>query len=70
MTRLDELWEEAEMWLDGIEKTVVHRCYSERSLAGVRSIQCDIRKHLVWLDEALLEIEMRAAALVRAANGE
>ena len=57
---VDELWYELEMWFDGIEGMVSNRCYSERSMAGARSIQFAVAGHLKWIDEALLEIEMRA----------
>ena len=60
---IDELWQEAEMWLDGIEDMLSHRCYSEHSLTGIRAIQLDVRKHLAWIDHALLEIEGRGTAL-------
>ena len=58
---IDELWQEAEMWLDGIEDTLAHRCYSEHSMTGIRYIQLEARKHLAWIDRLLLEIEVRAA---------
>ena len=56
---IDELEQEIEMWLDGIEDTLSHRCYPEHSMTGVRAIQLDVRKHLAWIDRALLEIEAR-----------
>ena len=59
---VDELWAEAEMWLNGIEDTLAHRCYQERSMTGVRAIQLDVRKHLTWVDRVLLEIEVRGNA--------
>ena len=58
---IEELWQEAEMWLDGIEDTLAHRCYPEHSMTGIRAIQLDVRKHLAWIDGALLEIEVRNA---------
>ena len=57
---IDELWREVEMWFDGIEAMLSHRCYQPRSLAGARSIQFAIAGHLKWIDQALLEIEVRA----------
>jgi len=56
------IWEEIEMWFDGIEGMLSHRCYQPHSMAGVRSIQFSVAGHLKWIDEALLEIEERREA--------
>lgn len=55
----ESLWNDVEIWFDGIEDTLSHRCYPERSLVGIRAIQLDVRKHLAWIDRALIEIWSR-----------
>lgn len=55
----DELWTEAEMWLDAIEDMISHRCYPEHSATGMKNIQLDIRRHLARVDYLLLVIEAR-----------
>ena len=62
---IDELWQEAETWLDGIADTVSHRCYREYSMIGARAILIEVRKHLTWIDRVLLEIEIRRAGKTR-----
>jgi len=61
----EEFWQEAETWLDGVANMVSHRCYQEHSMVGIRAIQRDVRKHLTWIDEALLQIELREAKSVK-----
>lgn len=61
---IEELEQEIEMWFDGIEDTLSNRCYPEHSRTGVRAIQLDVRKHLAWIDRALLEIEVRSIQAV------
>ena len=60
MVTTDKLWQDAEMWLDGVADTVSHRCYREHSMIGVQAILIDVRKHLVWVDRVLMEIGMRS----------
>jgi len=62
---VDELWKEVEMWLDGIEDMLSHRCYRPHSMAGVLSIKTAISGHLAWIDEALLEVEARRLRLAK-----
>lgn len=62
MTDIDKivyegLWNDVEGWFDGIEDMLSHRCYQPRSLTGIRATQLDVRKHLTWIDDMLLEIE-------------
>lgn len=64
MTDLDkmtdnEIWEQIEDCFYGMYKDVEYRCYSEHSMTGARHIQHLVRKHLAWIDRALLEIEAR-----------
>jgi len=58
---IEELEREIEMWFDGIEDILSHRCYQPHSMIGIRHIQLQVRKHLAWIDRALLEIEVRYA---------
>jgi len=57
---IDELWEEIELWFEGIEGTVGGRSYGEHSATGVRYVELQVRKHLTYIDRLLLEIEGRA----------
>ena len=64
MTKLDEMtndeiWEQIEECFYDMHKDVANRCYPEHSTSGARHIQFLVRRHLVWIDRALLEIEIR-----------
>jgi len=59
---IDELWTEAEMWLDSIGRMVKGRCYQEHSSTGIQHIKYNVRRHLVHIDRLLLEIDVRDAA--------
>lgn len=56
---LRELYEDIELWFDGVEGAVGGRCYPVHSAEGVRYIQRLVRGHLDSIDELLLEIERK-----------
>jgi len=56
----DEIWEQVEDCFDNMRMDVENRCYREHSMTGARHIQHLVRQHLIWIDRALLEIEIRA----------
>lgn len=64
----NEIWAEIEDCFYSIQKDVEHRCYS--SMTGARYIQHLVRKNLIWIDRALLEIEVRAAKAGKEDNDE
>ena len=57
----DEIWEQVEDCFYTISMDVEHRSYGQHSMNGARYIQHLVRKHLTWIDRALLEIDVRAA---------
>ena len=64
MTKLDEMtndeiWEQVEECFYGIYKDVTNRCYAKHSMTGIRYLQVLVRRHLAYIDRALLEIEVR-----------
>jgi len=75
MTNLDEMtnaeiWEEVEDCFHTISMDVEHRSYGERSMTGVRYIQHLVRKNLIWIDRALLEIDVRAKKAAKVSEEE
>lgn len=63
-----EIWEQIEDCFHAIHKDVANRCYSKHSMTGARHIQYLVRKNLIWIDRALLEIEIRTKSAKRAQN--
>jgi len=55
----DEIWDEIEECFYTISMDVGHRSYGGHSTIGARYIQHLVRKNLIWIDRALLEIEVR-----------
>lgn len=56
----DEIWEEVEECFYGMYKDAVNRCYTKHSMTGIRHLQLLVRRNLIRIDRALLEIEARA----------
>lgn len=55
---MNEAWTIIEELLDSIASDVHHRCYVPQSHTGVRSITLLVKRHLIRIDELLLEQEM------------
>ena len=48
-------WTEVEECLDSIVMDVQHRCYPEPGTSGVRHLLMVVRRHLLQIDQLLLE---------------
>lgn len=53
----DERWDEIEELFDSIVLDVQHRCYAEHSPIGAGHVALLVKRHLVRIDELLLEAQ-------------